>query len=291
MYTCVDSAPLFTDVVAVSGDADGFLALRSDGTVTGAARLTGDTSAFYKTLAGVKDAVSVSAGAEGYLCVLKDGGETVIGSVPKASGVTGGVLLDTMQEERTVLTSEGLFSSKPLSWAWPAEGAELSGVVDMEQKQGSVFMLMDDGTVACAAFEDDRFFIMPEEMPDFSDWKDIAGIDTVLWHPEGVYFYEVFAAVKNDGTVRISPRFIERYTLGWEDLKQVSLASDYLVGVSKDGRVYAAGREKKIIEEVSSWNGITAVCACDGYCIGVKEDGTLVFAGKFSYGYVEPKSD
>ena len=188
--SCVDSAPLFTDVVAVSGDADGFLALRSDGTVTGAARLTGDTSAFYKTLAGVKDAVSVSAGAEGYLCVLKDGGETVIGSVPKASGVTGGVLLDTMQEERTVLTSEGLFSSKPLSWAWPAEGAELSGVVDMEQKQGSVFMLMDDGTVACAAFEDDRFFIMPEEMPDFSDWKDIAGIDTVLWHPEGVYFYE-----------------------------------------------------------------------------------------------------
>ena len=91
--------------------------------------------------------------------------------------------------------------------------------------------------------------------------------------------------------MRISPRFIERYTLGWEDLKQVSLASDYLVGVSKDGRVYAAGREKKIIEEVSSWNGITAVCACDGYCIGVKEDGTLVFAGKFSYGYVEPKSD
>ena len=44
--SCVDSEALFTDVVAVSGDADGFLALRSGGTVTGAARLTGDTSAF-----------------------------------------------------------------------------------------------------------------------------------------------------------------------------------------------------------------------------------------------------
>lgn len=289
--SCVDSEPLFTDVVAISGDADGFLALRSDGTVTGAARLTGDTSSFYKTLAGVKDAVSVSAGAEGYLCVLKDGSETVIGKVPKADGLTGRVLADTMQEERTVLTSEGLFSSKALSWVWPEEGADLSRIADMEQKQGSVFMLMDDGTVACAAFEDDRFFIMPEEMPDFSQWKDIVSVDTVLWHPEDVYFYEVFAAVKNDGTARISPRFIERYTLGWEDLKQVSLASDYLVGVSKSGRVYAAGREEKIIEEVSAWTGITAVCACDGYCIGLKEDGTLVFAGKFSYGYVEPKSE
>ncbi len=289
--SCVDSEPLFTDVVAIAGDADGFLALRSDGTVTGAARLTGDTSSFYKTLAGVKDAVAVSAGAEGYLCVLKDGSETVIGKVPKADGLTGRVLTDTMQEERTVLTSEGLFSSKALSWVWPEEGADLSRVAAMEQKQGSVFMLMDDGTVACAAFEDDRFFIMPEEMPDFSQWKDIVSIDTVLWHPEDVYFYEVFAAVKNDGTARISPRFIERYTLGWEDLKQVSLASDYLVGVTNSGRVYAAGREEKIIEEVSAWTGITAVCACDGYCIGLKEDGTLVFAGKFSYGYVEPKSE
>ena len=61
--------------------------------------------------------------------------------------------------------------------------------------------------------------------------------------------------------------------------------------VTKGGRVYAAGREDKIIEEVSSWTGISAVCACDGYCIGLKEDGTLVFAGKFTYGYVEPKND
>ncbi len=286
--SCVDETPLFTDIVAVSGDADGFVALRSDGTVTGAARLTNDTAGFYAVLEGVKDAAAVSAGREGFLCVMKDGTETVIGKVPAAEGLAGQVIMDTMQEERTVLTGEALYSSRPLSWAWPPEGADLHRITAMEQKQGSVFMLLDDGTVACAGFDDDRFFIMPEGYPDFSQWTDIVSIDTVLWHPQDVYFYEVFAAVRNDGAVRISPRVIERYTLGWKDVKQVSLGPDYLVAVTNAGTVYAAGRSDEIISEVSAWTGIRAVCACDGYCIGIREDGTLAFAGKFSYGYAEP---
>ncbi len=285
--SCVETGPLFSDVVSVSGDENGFIALRRDGTVTGAARLFSDTSRFYRDLEEVSGAVSVSACAGGYLCVLADGTERVIGTVPSVGEITGDILLDTMQEERTVLTRDGLFSSRELGWVYPEEGADLGKVTAMEQKQGSVFMLTEDGTVACLAFDDDRFYIMPEEMPDFSGWTDVIGIDTVLWHPKDVYFYEVFAAVRKDGTARISPRVIERYTLDWTDLKQISLASDYLVGVTNSGTVYAAGRSEDIIAEASGWTGIEQVCACDGYCIGLRTDGTLVFAGKFTYGYEE----
>ena len=288
--SCVDPEPLFTDVAAVSADENGFVALRRDGTVTGAARLTGDTAGFYASLEKLRDVAAVSACADGYLFVNKDGTESVIGKVPRVEGDISNVVMDAMQEERTVITAGGMLSTRNWHWAYPAQGADLGRVVMMEQKQGSVFMLMDDGTVACAALnDDDRFMIMPEELPDFSKWTDIVSIDTVLWHPQDVYFYEVFAGVRKDGTVRISPRVIERYTLDWKDVKQVSLAADYLVGVTNSGTVYAAGRSEKIIEEVSSWTGIEAVCAADGYCVGVKTDGSLVFAGKFSYGYVEPK--
>ena len=285
--SCVDLEPLFTDVIAVSADKDGFLALRRDGTVTGAARLTAATSGFYRAVEGMRDVAQVSAGAEGFLCVMKDGSVSVIGKAPSLAGLSGPVLMDTMQEERTALTAEGLFSTRELSWVWPAEGVDPQRVRAMEQKQSSVFMLMDDGTVACAAFDDSRFLIMPEEKPDFSAWTDVVSIDTVMWHPKDVYFYEVFAAVRKDGTAMISPRVIERYTLDWEDLKQISLAADYLVGVTNAGTVYAAGRSEKIIAEVSAWTEIDSVCASEDYCIGVKKDGTLVFAGKFTYGYVD----
>ncbi len=105
----------------------------------------------------------------------------------------------------------------------------------------------------------------------------------MLWHPQDVYFYEVFAAVRGDGTPWISPRAVEILTDCWTDLTQISLAADYLVGVRKDGQVYAAGRSQEIVEEVSAWTEIAAVSCADTYCVGLRQDGTLVFAGKFDF--------
>ena len=277
---------LYRSVVSVSAGNTGFLALKEDGTVCGAARLGSRTSSFYRDIAALEGVASVRAGDDFYACVFENGQEYTLGREPGSNPVhsAGTVVLDVFQGERSILTREGgLFSTADLHWVWPKSMPDLTGVWDAVQKQGSLFLLMEDGTVACASFESGVFFIMGEDFPDFSALTGIVSIDTVLWHPQDVYFYEVFAAVREDGTAWISPRAVEILTDGWTDLKQIALAADYLAGVRKDGRVYAAGRSQEIVAEVSAWTEIAAVSCADTYCVGLKYDGTLVFAGEVDF--------
>ncbi len=277
---------LYSGVKAVSAGSNGFLALREDGTVAGAAKLSGAVSGFYRDIAGLEGVSSVWAGDDFYACVLEDGGEFTLGKEPGSYPVqsAGSIALDVFRKERSIVTREGrLFSSADLKWVWPETMPDLTGVRAAVQREGSLFLLLRDGTVACASCENDLFFIMEEPFPDFSALRGVVSIDTGMWHPQDVYFYEVFAAVLEDGTAWISPRAVEILTDGWEDLVQVSLAADYLAGVRRDGRVYAAGRSGEIIAEISGWTDIAAVSCADKYCVGLKKDGTLVFAGKFDF--------
>ncbi len=277
---------LYDHVKAISAGNNGFLALREDGGVRGAAKLGNATSAFYRELEGLQGVVSVWAGEDFYACIFEDGREFTLGREPGSHPLitAGEVAFDVFQRERTVLTRDGgLFSTADLAWVYPETMPDLTGVREAVQRQASLFVLLGDGTVACAGMDSGIFFIMEEEMPDFSALSDIVSIDTVLWHPQDVYFYEVFAAVDSQGKAHISPRAVEILTDDWTDLTRISLAADYLVGVRADGRVYAAGRQKEILEEVSQWTDIIDVSCADKYCVGLRRDGTLVFAGKFDF--------
>ena len=275
---------LFENVTAISAGRDGFLALRADGTVTGCARITGSTSSFYRDLEVIRDAVSVWAGDGCYAVRDSSNRETVIGSLPGSVGYAGTVRLDAFGTERTVVTPEGdAHSTSPLAWVYPASKPDLTKAAALVQREKSALFLMEDGTVACASIESPIFMIMPEGYPDFSLWDDMVCVDTAMWRPEGVYFYEVFAGVRRDGSHVVHPRAVERMTDDWPALIEISLAADYIVGVGTDGRVYAAGRNEDIVQEVSAWQDIAAVSASDKYCVGLKNDGTLVFSGKFDF--------
>ena len=279
------SPEVYTDIKAVSASNSGFLALREDGTVTGAANVTRAIENFYEDIASWENVTQILAGPKTFASVTDIGKAVLIGQAD--GGLKQGtrkVSLATQGERRTLIYADGSYDSdRELTWVWPENGTDLTGAVKAVQKQNCLFLLMQDGSVACLDSGDDRFMIWQEPRPDFSEWTDVVDIDTVLWHPDDIYYYEVFAAVMADGSVTISPRRVEMLTDGWTDMAKIGLGGSYVVGVKKDGTVLAAGRDERIIEDVSEWADIVDISCADTYCVGLRRDGTLVFAGEFGY--------
>lgn len=279
------SGAVYTDIAAVSAGESGFLALRRNGTVTGAARVTKWTTDFYNTIESWENVTQVLAGPDTFACVTASGKAEVFGEYTRdIRQGNSKVRLATQGERRTLLFTDGEYvSDRELEWVYPRDGADLSAAVKAVQKQNCLFALMRNGTVACLDAGDDRYMIWNEPRPDFSAWKDIVDIDTVLWHPDDIYYYEVFAAVRADGTVTISPRRVELLTDGWEGIVKIGLGGSYVVGIRRDGTAVAAGRIERIVEDVKEWTGVVAVSCADTYCVGLRANGTLVFAGEFEY--------
>ncbi len=281
------STTAWTDVAAVSAGETGFLALKNDGTVTGAAKLSKKMPDFYSRIADWQGVSEIHAGQGAFGCVQSGGAAAAFGeNAPEIKQGNKKVRLSTLSERRTNLYTDGTFDSdRELTWVYPEEGADLNDAVKIVQKQKSLFVLMKDGTVGCLTCgDDDRFMIWGDEpWPDFESWTDIRDIDTVLWHPKDTYYYEVFCVVRNDGTVSMSPRRADMLTENWTDIVKISLGGSYVVGVKKDGTALCAGTNPDIIDDVHEWTDIVAVSCADTYCVGLRADGTLVFAGDFEY--------
>ncbi len=280
------STAAYTDVAAVSAGNSGFLALKRNGTVTGAARVTKKLGDFYQTIGSWQGVTQVLTGPGTFGCVTVSGTAEAFGENSCSFDTTDKrVRLAAQGERLTLLYSDGSFDSdRELTWVYPEEGADLRNAVKIVQKQKSLFVLMRDGTVACLTCEDNRFMIWGDEpLPDFAAWTDIRDIDTVLWHPKDAYYYEVFCVLKNDGTVSMSPRRADMLTEDWTDIVKIALGGSYVVGVRSNGTAVAAGALDNIIQDVREWTDIVAVSCADTYCVGLKSNGTLVFAGDFEY--------
>ena len=280
------STTAWTDIAAVSAGETGFLALRRNGTVTGAAKLSKKMPDFYSRIADWQGVTEIHAGQGAFSCVKTTGAADVFGE--KAIQIKQGnkkVRLSTLGERRTLLYTDGTFDSdRELTWVYPEEGADLNNAVKIVQKQKSLFVLMKDGTVGLLTCEDDRYMIWADEpLPDFEEWTDVVDIDTVLWHPKDTYYYEVYCVLKSDGTVKMSPRRADMLSENWTDIVKISLGGSYVVGVRKDGTAVCAGTNSDIIDDVKEWTDIVAVSCADTYCVGLKANGTLVFAGDFEY--------
>lgn len=91
----------------------------------------------------------------------------------------------------------------------------------------------------------------------------------------------------------------------WRDITSISIASEHIVGLKKDGTVIARGhrdyspiyylkngetwiRNFKICDygqsNVENWTNIIDIFACTKHTIGLRKDGTVVAAGDNSYG-------
>ncbi len=135
-----------------------------------------------------------------------------------------------------------------------------------------------------------------------SDWRDIVAITADDWETlglkangtmvsTGLYKHEVsrwteIATIASHGSAGIhwNGKVIK---LGaevshWEDIVDVAISLNTIVGLKADGTVVAEGNNFGQCN-VSDWRDIVAVAAGASHTIGLKKDGTLVAVGADSY--------
>lgn len=72
-------------------------------------------------------------------------------------------------------------------------------------------------------------------------------------------------------------------TTEWTDVVDVAAGYGHVIGLKKDGTVYACGDNGSRQCDVSEWTDIIAVEAVGNYSLGIKSDGTIVTTGKDQY--------
>ena len=283
---------LWHDVRTVKAAIYGMIALRTDGTVlcAGHGQLLSPEAAY----AGLRDIrqIGICTIGWGFFAVdshgrlYRDGIECPVKSRIRLAG--SGDLLCITEDNRLQASYEGNVS---LRWKHPETGGEalLPHVTAMADSHARYLFLTDDGRVCAADSEDEPAEYYPE--PEWETWTDAAGIEASICS-YGTYvlnghrlrkYVPAFAAVRKDGTVLAAPAELAGLTADWQDIRQVSIGADWVLGLKRDGTVVAAGIDGGTPPDVSGWTDITEISNGHTYCVGVKRDGTLVFAGDFEF--------
>ena len=92
--------------------------------------------------------------------------------------------------------------------------------------------------------------------------------------------------VKKDGKVVQAGKstFVDFDTKNWENIKKVSVGLFDAVGLNKDGTVVYTGDNSDIKSKIASWSNIIEVEVGVGNIVGLKSDGTVVAIGNNNVG-------
>lgn len=96
----------------------------------------------------------------------------------------------------------------------------------------------------------------------------------------------LIAGLRKDGTVIALGEAMNKEVQGWSNVAKLSFGDGFLLGLTKDGQVLAAGKIKSAVaDEVRAWRGVVDIACGFDYCVGVTRDGTLLFAGTAAFGH------
>ena len=282
---------LWHDITTVRSAIFGMIALKTDSTVLCAGEnMIVSPQNRYAALRDIRQIGICSAGW-GFYAVDGDGRLYLNGSEQKTKSrirLTGrGDLVSITADNRLQVNYEG---DTRIEWVYPPDGGDvqLSRVTAMTDSVSRNLFLTEDGKVYCAK-TDDTPLDYPE--PDWETWTDVAGIEASICS-YGTYelnghtlrkYVPAFAAVREDGTVLAAPSELASLTADWRDIRKVSIGTDWILGLKRDGTVLAAGIEGRTPPDVSGWTDVSDISNGYTYCVGVKNDGTLLFAGEFQF--------
>ncbi len=283
---------LWHDVVSVKAAGFGMIALKADGTVMCAGNVLPGTQERYARLRNIRQAAACTVGwqfftVDGEGRLFRDGADSGIKDRIRLAGNSD--LVCVTKDNRLRITYEG---DSRIEWVWPRSGGEalLPRVTGMAESTSKCLLLTDDGRV-CAVNVGDY----PEEYgpdPDWENWTDAVSVEASVIS-SGTYRLEghtlrryvpAFSAVRGDGTVLAFPAALAALTADWRDIRKVSVGTDWILGLKRDGTVVAAGIDGGVPPDVSGWTDITDISNGNTYCVGVQSGGTLVFAGDFTFG-------
>ncbi len=96
------------------------------------------------------------------------------------------------------------------------------------------------------------------------------------------YLYEFVVAITSDGTVKAAGKndYGQCNVDKWENVIKVATGINHTVGLCSDGSVRATGANEFGQCNTEEWEDIVDITAYVNYTIGLKQDGTLVYAGE-----------
>ena len=123
--------------------------------------------------------------------------------------------------------------------------------------------LCEDGTVVAAGNNE-------HGQCNVQDWSNVVEIAAGGWNT---------AALMRDGRVLVvGDNEYGQCNISWEneDIIDIAVGRQFIIGLCADGKVIAAGRNLQNQYEVFFWRDIVAIAAGDYHAIGLRADGTVV---------------
>ncbi len=288
----VDSGEeVWHDVVSVSADECGMIALKADGTAETAGRIYPPLDPMYGPTARrwtyrCGTIMQVQAWVGGYAARMEDGSvtNTAVGIPYYPSGKEFRLLAEHSCQFGISAKNELTDMCEPatrLTWYWPENAPSrktISRVVSLDCQHGWLAMLTDSGELLAA-----KCWESSGEEPVWSQWRDMETFhmkDNSRWTGDSTACEWMMAGVKKDGTAQAWPEMLENVLTGWTDLADIQLGTGYALGLKKDGTAVSAGLPGTQAPDVSGWRNVTAIAAGRGFCVGITESGGLVFAGE-----------
>ncbi len=170
--------------------------------------------------------------------------------------------------------------------------------VKKEKKYAEADAFFQEGRLEAAleAFEELGDYQDAEERADLLKKEREKALNANIPVPKSIFAGACnVAGIKSDGTIvaagtslileekRSGIAALSGYLAHWDNIQQLSIADDHVVGLTSAGTVVAEGSNGYLQCDVGKWENMVAVAAGRSYTIGLKQDGTVSAKGINSY--------
>lgn len=292
---------LFSGVVQAAAFHDLLIALKQDGTVA----VGGRTHKYARMMKGQppdswREVRQVAAGYCTVYGLKKDGSLYKWGINGPDSGIPGlrdegGKLvpfqaIDAFDDSFLGLMEDGAlysFYHNKSSQAAPPD----SGVTGFSAGSGyydDALFLRGGRVTSLSSFYDSA--VSENDREVIARWQDVVKVEAGIRTPrieDGAQADQgapLVAAIRGDGGVLALDAAMHEEVSGWRDILDIAAGDGFLLGLSKDGRVLAAGERKHFVaDEVAAWTDMAGIACGKSFCVGLTREGQLRFAGEVQF--------
>jgi len=290
---------LFSDVVQIAADGRNLIALRRDGTVV----FAGSEFKYPHLREGQdpatwQDVVQVAVGTLTCYGLKKDGSLYRFGIRGPASGIRG--VLGTEGQNIPFVSIDaqddvllGQMADGSLRQFWPYGGIDLllppgSEISDFAawMPYYGIALAVQGGRVRSLSGPQGLGVFSQEDQDRVAAWQDVIQVAAGFKTPDRVENQDIgsgpmVAAILKGGSVVALDPDLNREVNAWADIIKIVSGNGFLLGLTKQGQVLAAGPMKHLVaEDIRTWSGITDIAAGYAFCAGVTAEGGLLFAGE-----------
>jgi|LSQX01.2.fsa_nt_gb hypothetical protein len=117
---------------------------------------------------------------------------------------------------------------------------------------------------------------------EMSSWSDVLRIKLGREVVGGKITRPVAAALKADGSVLMSHKDLQAQVSGWQNITQIVLGNDFLVGLTGEGKLLCT--KPSLAAETAGWTDLIDIACGDEFIAGLTKDGKVLFAGEAWFG-------